>query len=229
MDNTDVKNKPTHKVKRRVRTVNGKKEVTVSAREKTPRKTRKKIRVQGKKSPSIGDVQVEQMRPFIPMMKELLGQKGIATSKMSLPVMVVTFYNEYVSKKAVPSNTQDEPIDVSAFVNDAAFRTPVEMAEEYNNLALTDVVGWAVNRSVTLIKRAKAKKQAAKAGGVDPKQALAKEEQIMAAAEEKVRKELERKAAEEKAVQSGKMKKYIIYAVIAGVILIAAFLIFKKK
>lgn len=167
------------------------------------------------------------LQPFKPAIKKDLDSKGYATKGMSFPYLIEAFFNENISKKK-DKTSSFEPLERGYIADSYLMQLPSEHFNENDSLA-ADALKIIVQETVKFFKGRKDKKAAAKAEGNDPKRVMSESDLRLANEAEKVQKDLEDKAAAEKAVSTGSMKNIIKYGLIVAVIGFAVYYFSKRK
>ena len=197
------------------------------------RKARRKAAVKKVVGKTVGAVALAPLLPFKPAMTKALNKKGVSTKKMPFKNVVGKFYNEFVSKKGNKKSSYD-PIDEVDFSNDRSFVLPVNEVEmDSDSLAITTAtISTVVAGIINLFKKAKEKRQAAKASGLsksETKEIITPVDLEFGLEAEKVEKQLTEKAKESTPVTQTKMKKLVVYGVILAVLGGLVYFVSKKK
>jgi hypothetical protein len=128
------------------------------------------------------------------------------------------YYNEFVSSKDNP-NSQLEPVSNYEIRNHIAFRLKPHSnvngdLTDFHNIGTFDSLNGIVDNIVQIFKTAKLKKRYALLNDVTPSEALTSDEMVQAKAAEKIEKDLESKALENKVVKWKSIKNIIIIGLI---------------
>lgn len=211
------------------------------------RKTMKKLRpvklgkkrvqkvapIKTSKKKSVGEEALKFTKPLVKAMKIGLADKGLNVSTMSNVQVIEKFYNEFVSKKGDKNSTY-EPLQ-EGFLTDHYL-----MSTDYDTFDSDSIVGTADVQMVANVGKAAigkikgflAKRKAAKAAKKNPSQVMPKTEAKVSAETEKVMKQLEKEIKNEQPITKAENKsnivKYVIFAVVA-VLLIVVIIKFVKK
>jgi hypothetical protein len=174
---------------------------------------------------STGGAILATLLPLKIVMSRMLKKRGIATKKMKLKTLAVTFHNEFISKKNKPTSHYDE-INVSDFENNDLFKAPLGTVEQDHIIAseVANLVGVVVK----FVRDAIKKKKAAKAANVDPKTVMTEEEHDVATGGEQVVAKLDEKAEAEAPITKGGSQKFIVIGIGVAALIAVIFLIRKK-
>lgn len=180
---------------------------------------------------TVGAVAMAPLLPFKGIMKKELEKRGVNTSKMGMKEVVGNFYNFVISKKAYKGSHYEE-ININDWMNDESFFTPYNDEESLDN-QVGVAVATVVNAVIGFFKKARDKRNAAKAAGMSEQEFrnnVTEEEYNAGKEAEKVVQKLETKEIEDKPVKKLDIKKYAIYGVIALALgLVIYFAVGKKK
>jgi hypothetical protein len=229
MDNTDnlTKKRETRILKKKGTTAGGAKILKVEKRKAKVKAIPKKIGTAVKKT--VGAALLAPLLPFKGAMVKELQHKGVNTSKMSFKEIVVNFYNTIVSKKADKFSSFEE-VNVSEFINDEAFSTPLNESDSIAGIGTAIEV--IVSAIINIFKNAKVKREAAKASGMSEKEykASTKDEDVrLGEAADEVTKKLEVKELEDSPAKKVDIKKILIIIAVLGAVYFLIKFVSKKK
>ena len=179
-----------------------------------------------------GDVILAPLLPFKGAMKKELKHKGIDPSGLTFKEIVLNFYNQVISKKN-NKNSSYEEVNANEFINNASFSMSFEEIEGDNQAGVAvTAISTIVQAIINLFKQAKERRAEAKKAGMSEeeyKKQTSEEEARLGEEGEKVQKELETKAALDGEVKKIDVKKFIIYGVVIGAVILAFYFLNKKK
>jgi hypothetical protein len=174
----------------------------------------------------VGGTLLLPLQPFKPAMKKDLESKGYSTKGLSFPTIIEKFFNENISKKKQKASSFEEIPE--GYLNDNyLMRTPLGQENETDSLA-ADAIVLIVQETIKFFKNKKDKKAAAKNAGENPADTMTNSELEAAAAAEKVTKDLEKKATDEKSVTTGKMNNVMKIALVTIGIALVLWIVSKK-
>jgi len=179
-----------------------------------------------------GDVLLAPLLPFKGAMKKELKHKGIDPSGLTFKEIVLNFYNQVISKKN-NKNSSYEEVNASDFINNTTFSMSFEEVDSDNQAGVAaSMISTIVQAIINLFKKAKERRAEAKKAGMSEeeyKKQTSEEEVRLGEEGEKVQKELETKAALDGEVKKIDVKKFIIYGVVIGAVILAFYFLNKKK
>ena len=178
---------------------------------------------------TLGAVAVAPLLPFKPIIKKMLGKRGVATRKMKFPELVEAFYNKVLAKSKDNPHSSLEECPMGLFYDNYAFKTPMAKGEELPDHVIGDIVGSIVTAVVGFFKKKRAMKRALENQGIDPKTQMSTEEIEAANETEKITKSLEQKEVDDKNVKAGQLKKILFIVLGVGLVIALGYMVAKKK
>ena len=167
---------------------------------------------------TVGNVVLEQLRPFRNSMVSHLESFGVSAKKLRLKNLVPLYYNECVSNKHNKSSPF-VPINVYEFVDNLSFKIPVSDnvvgdLKDFRNAEGMGKIGNVVENTVNTFKYQMNRRRKAINDGVDPRTLMGELEYRQAIAAERVLQRMKQKQQDSYAVKTGDVRKIIMWFLI---------------
>lgn len=167
---------------------------------------------------TVGNVVLEQLRPFRSAMVSHLESFGVSAKRLRLKNIVPLYYNECVSNKHNKSSPFT-PINVYEFSDNLSFKIPVADnvigdLKDFRNAEGMGRIGNVVENTVNTFKFQMNRRRKAINNGVDPRSVMSELEYRQAIAAEKVLFKMKQKQQDSYSVKTGTLKDILFYGFI---------------
>jgi hypothetical protein len=164
---------------------------------------------------TVGNVVLEQLRPFRNSMVSHLESFGVSAKKLRLKNLVPLYYNECVSNKHNKSSPF-VPINVYEFVDNLSFKIPVSDnvvgdLKDFRNAEGMGKIGNVVENTVNTFKFQMNRRRKAINDGVHPLSVMSELEYRQAIAAERILQRMKQKQQDSYAVKTGTLKNIFVW------------------
>jgi len=174
-----------------------------------------KRKIRSSLEPSMGHQVTSELLPFRNVMSYQLNRRGYNTKNIPFNELIPLYYNEFVSNKD-NSNSIYKPINTFDFRNNPIFKLKTSDSfngdlESYTNRRYFTEINSVIDSIIDNFKFSQLKKRYAFTQGINPKEALTKDELIQANATDHITSSLENKILFDKPLKQGQLVNIMLW------------------